>query len=95
MKRNEFASEYLRQYENTNVIITAVTHFGGATPDSFLAQYEECEAFDLSDGTHWFSDDTGTFQVGNSLTDMEITWNDTDGWVILNEDGTTFKIEWL
>ena len=92
MKRNEFAGYYLPQYEDTDVTITDVTHFN-------ITGYE-CDssnpvAFDLSDGTYWFSDNNDTYQVGSSLTDAEIGWNDTVGWVILDEDGIECWIDWL
>ena len=82
MKRNEAAGYYLEQYEDTDVIITAVSTFDG------------CMAFDLSDETHWFADDNGNYQVETSLVDLEIGWSDIYGWVIVNDDGTTSQIEW-
>ena len=82
MKRNETAARYLEQYEDTDVIIIAVSNF------------DSCTAFDLSDGTHWFADDNGNYQVKTSLVDLEIGWNDTYGWVIVNDDGSTSQIGW-
>jgi hypothetical protein len=83
MKRNEMASAYLNQYEDTDIIVSDVSEFDGGA------------VFDLSDGTHWFSDDNDTYQVSESLTDVEIGWNDTYGWVIVTEDGITRQIGWL
>lgn len=83
MKRNEMASAYLNQYEDTDIIVSNVSGFDGGM------------VFDLSDGTHWFSDDNDTYQVSESLTDVEIGWNDTYGWVIVTEDGITRQIGWL
>jgi hypothetical protein len=83
MKRNEMASTYLNQYEDTDIIVSDVSEFDGGV------------VFDLSDGTHWFSDDNDTYQVSESLTDVEIGWNDTYGWVIVTEDGITRQIGWL
>ncbi len=83
MKRNEMASAYLNQYEDTDIIVSDVSEFDGGV------------VFDLSDGTHWFSDDNDTYQVSESLTDVEIGWNDTYGWVIVTEDGITRQIGWL
>lgn len=82
MKRNEFASYYMTQYENTDITITDCTEFGGGV------------VFDLSDGTHWLSDNNDTYQVSESLTDTEIGWSDNDGWIIVNEDGTESQIGW-
>lgn len=82
MKRNELASTYLNQYEDTDVTITDV------------ATYDGCIAFDLSDGTHWFSDNNDTCRVASSLTDVEIVWDDARGWIIENEDGTYSDIDW-
>ena len=83
MKRNEMASAYLNQYEDTDIIVSDVSEFDGGV------------VFDLSDGTHWFSDDNDTYQVSESLTDVEIGWSDTYGWVIVTEDGITRQIGWL
>lgn len=82
MKRTELADYYLPQYSDTNVTLTDVTHFG------------DCVAFDLSDGTHWLSDNSGTYKVGSSLTGVEIGWSDTYGWIIVNEDGSESQVEW-
>lgn len=92
MKRNEFAGYYMPRYEDTDVTVTDVTHFN-------ITGYEcDCRnpvAFNLSDGTYWFSDNNDTCQVGSSLTDVEIGWNGDNGWVILNEDGSESQIDWL
>lgn len=93
MKRNEYASDYMPQYEDTDVTITDVTTFD-------ISGYGECDstnpvAFDLSDGTHWFSDNNDTCQVGSSLTCIELGWDDWGGWCIVNEDGSKSQIEWL
>lgn len=82
MRRNEFAGHYLPQYEDTDVTITNYAEFDGGV------------VFDLSDDTHWFADNNNTCQIGSSLTDVEIGWNDTFGWIIVNEDGTESQIDW-
>jgi hypothetical protein len=84
MKRNELASTYLAQYDDTSVIITDVT-------DHEIG----CIAFDLSDGSHWFSDDGGVYRVAESLTDCSIGWDDTHGWVTINEEGSAVRINWV
>lgn len=94
MKAKEYAGEYLQQYENTDVTIISVTNFEGCNSDPFLAQYEECVAFDLSDGTHWLADSNDTYQVANSLTDAEVIWSDDNGWILL-EDGEEKPIAWI
>lgn len=83
MKLNERAGYYLPQYEDTEVIITDISEFDGGV------------VFDLSDGTHWLSDNNDTCQVGSSLTDSKIGWSDTWGWITLNEDGTESQIDWM
>lgn len=82
MNRSEFAGKYLTQYEDTDITITDLAEFNGGV------------IFDLSDGTHWLSDDNGTYQVTESLTDVEIGWSDTWGWIIVNENGTVSQIGW-
>lgn len=83
MKRNESAGYYLPQYEDTDIVITDQAEFDGGV------------VFDLSDGTHWLADNNDICQVGSSLTNSEIGWSDTWGWIILNEDGTESQINWL
>ena len=85
MDIHDLASDYMHQYENTDVTITDITESQG------------CVAFDLSDGTHWFSDDRNTCQVPESLVDSKIVWDDdySLGWFIINDDGSISDIEYL
>lgn len=83
MKCNEMAGIYMEQYEDTNIIISDVSGFYGGI------------AFDLSDGTHWLTDDNGTYQVSESLTNVEIDWDEAYGWVIVTDNGTLRQIGWL
>lgn len=90
MKINELASEYLTAYDDTDVIITAVNQFDFDN-NAFVV------VFDLSDGTHWYSDHNDSCQVAESLVDCEIVCHD-DGWdqqfKIQNDDGSLRSIPW-
>lgn len=93
MRRNELASDYLSRYEDTDVTIIDATTFDVSGYGE--SDYSNPVAFDLSDGTHWFSDVNSTAQVAESLTDCTIVYNGDYGWVVVNEDGTESDIDWL
>ncbi len=82
MKRFELASVYFDQYENTDVFISDISEFDNGI------------VFDLSDGSHWFSDDSVTCQVSESLVGVEIGWDDVNGYFIINDDGSASQIGW-
>lgn len=85
MKKFELIEEYIPAYEDTGVTVI------GVTADSGL----DIAVFDLSDGTHWFSDNSLTCRVSESLVDCEVVYDEQKGWVIARDDGTTQEIEWL
>lgn len=88
MKRFELVEWYIPRYKGTGVTVERATEFEFGNGD-------RAAAFDLSDGTHWFSDDMLTVRVGESLVDLEIDYCGDSGWVIVEEDGVRRRIEWL
>lgn len=92
MKRNENAGKYLHQYEGTAVTITDVTFFGSPSSHGLPGV---CVAFDLSDGSHWFSDDMDTVAVRESLTEAnDLVYDELNGWTVVNDDGSRAQIPW-
>lgn len=88
MRENELAADYLAQYEDTDVTIIDVSRcYSG--PECLYC------AFDLSDGTHWLSDNSSIGQAAYSLVDCELEWDDAEAWVIVNDDGSRTSIEWI
>lgn len=77
MKKHELASDYMKEYDGTDVTIADVT----IGPLS-----EQWVAFDTSDGRHWFSDDCFTGETTRSLCDAEITNDLERGWLADGEE---------
>lgn len=83
MKQFELIEDYIPQYEGTGITIID-THAG----DGYIA-------FDLSDGTYWFSDDATTVRVAESLVNAELVYDNDYGWQIENPYGINHDIDWL
>ena len=92
MKKGVLASIYLKQYEDTDVVVTDSVLFD-LSGDGGL-DLSNPIAFDLSDGTHWFADITDTVQIASSVVDADIRYSDVYGWVII-EDGKEKEIDWI
>ncbi|MDO5785598.1 MAG: hypothetical protein Q4P20_11105 [Eubacteriales bacterium] len=84
MKTNDYARDYMEQYENTDVIITDITEFLDGT----------VTVFDTNDGKHWFSDNNVTCEVATSLCDGEIIYDDNVGYLFHPEYWDEAAEEW-
>lgn len=85
MKKNDFASEYLNEYEDSDVVITAVDNCN-----------EGIVAFNLSDGTHWFADENDNYQVSKSLIHQTIRWDENhEDYVRIGENGHKYSIPYM
>lgn len=85
MEKNEFASEYLNEYNGSDVVIAAVDNYN----DGIVI-------FDLSDGTHWFADDNGDYQVSKSLIHQTIRWDENrEDYVRIGGNGHKYSIPYM
>lgn len=75
MKVNELAGCYMKYYEDTSVFITDI------------AEYEDtgAVAFNTSDGKFWFVDNNAYCEVGCSLCDGNIIFDENNGYLFCPE----------
>lgn len=83
MERNELASAYMKEYDDTNVTIVDCDINDGIV------------TFDLSDGTHWLGDNNGNYQVSKSLVGCTIVYDDNEGYLRIGRNGHKYPIDWV
>lgn len=85
------AGNYIREYEDTLVTIEDTREF--PTGELGYGDFYNPVVYDLSDGTHWFSDANDTVEILESLYGAELTHDDCGGWSVKTRHGTR-PIKW-
>lgn len=75
MKIGEYAGDYIKKYEGTEVNVIDLAWFDDG----------DILVFDLSDGTHWLSDVNDIYQVAESLCMVDdIGYDEHKGYFVAN-----------
>lgn len=90
----ELASEYIEQYEGTNVVIESVNTFD--VTGYGVSDHNNPVVYCLSDGTYWLwtVNGYGCEQIRESLFGEELVFDENDGYVVKTSRGTR-TIKWV